>query len=161
MSVFKRESFAEFQARVVELNKLYGEDSVHADLISGKDNDEETVAAISAAPHDAVLARKKLMTIHKDFPYGSNSADQAAFLLRAFAGLAPFSKGNFETGWDYTAELFHHAGINWNLDTDATELSLQITDRLSSYQGGFQRRHCLERDEMFAWLSAWCQIQIE
>lgn len=161
MSVFKRESFAAFQARVVELNKVYGEDSVHADLISGKDNDEETVAAISAAPGEAVVARKKLLTIHKDFPYGANSADQAAFLLRAFAGLSTFAKGNFETGWDYTCELFHHAGINWNIDADTAELYLQMTDRFSQYQGGFQRRHCLDRDEMFTWLSNWCREQIE
>lgn len=161
MSIYKRESFADFQARVVELNKLYSEDTLHADLIAGKDNDEETVASIASAPSEAVLARKKLLTIHKDFPYGARPAEQAAFLIRGFAGLAPFATGNFRTGWDYTAELFHHAGIQWNLDADSEELALQLTDRLGTYEGGFQRRHCLDRDELFDWLTSWCQEQIE
>lgn len=161
MSVFKRESFADFQARVVELNKVYGEDAVHADLMAARHNDEETVAAVATAATDAVVARKKLLTIHKDFPYGAHPGDQAAFLLRAFAGLQPFAAGNFETGWDYTSELFHHEGIAWNLDAPQEELGLQLTDRLAEYPGGFQRRNCLDRDALFDWLSTWCRQQID
>lgn len=157
MSIYKRESFAVFQERVISLNKVYGDDHVHADLLEGREHDEETVAAISTNASDAVVARKKLLTIHKDFPYGAHPAEQAAFLLRGFAGLAPFASGNLQTGYDYTAELFGHADIPWNLDVDVEELGLQITNRLSHYQGGFQRRNCLDRDDLFDWLVSWCK----
>lgn len=162
MSIYKREAFADFLSRVLELHAVHvGDDEVHDTLRQHKDHDEETVAA-AGAPDHALATRKKLLTIHKDFPYGSPLAEQAAFLVRGFHGLAPFGAADHRTGWDYASGLLEHDGHTIEASaTEVEELGLQLFDRLNeAYPAGFQRNNILDRDDLFEWLTHWFHHRI-
>lgn len=163
MSIYKREPFADFLARVLDLHSVHVEpDNLQETLRAGRGNDEETVAAIGNAPDAAVLARKKLLSIHKDFPYGAPLAEQAAFLVRGFTGLAPLGEADHATGWDYTAGLLEHNGHTVEATAaEVEELGLQLFDRLDgSHPQGFGRGNLLDRDDLFSWLTDWFHHRI-
>lgn len=163
MSIYKREPFSDFLARVLDLHSIYVEpDDLQETLRAHKANDEETVAAAASSPDAAALARKKLLTIHKDFPYGAPLAEQAAYLVRGFHGLAPFGEADHRTGWDYTAGLLEHAGHTVEATAqDVEEIGLQLLDRLAgSHPQGFGRGNVLDRDDVFAWLTDWFHHRI-
>lgn len=158
MSVYEREGFGEFLHRIIRI-RLDAElaHPVHDALLEGRHNDEETVATIAVSPGDAVRARKALRTIHNDFPYGASVPEQAAFLLRAFIGLDPFGDDDRRTGWTYLVGLLNDHG--WTLHADETAqtaLVSHLQSRLdATHPGGFQRRHALDRDDVFSGLVDW------
>lgn len=164
MTVFEREHFADFLTSVIQLREAKGRiHEVHSALLEGRRNDEEAVAALATSPDEAVRTRKSLRTIHSDFPYGSAIAEQSAYLLRAFIGIDPFGDNDDEIAWAYLhAMLENHA---WVLEAsigdqreyaDALRLKLTV-----SYPSGFQRRHVLDRDEIFSGIVDWFDSRIQ
>ncbi len=146
MSIYKRESFPDFLKRVIDLNAVHaGDDELHAALVDDADDGP------------GKQARKKLVTIHHDFPYGAPLEEQAAYLLRAFHGLAPFGVADHRTGWDYLSELLTHAGHTIEASQkEVQDLGLALFERLQdSHPDGFDRRHVLDRDDTLAWLTSW------
>ncbi len=146
MSIYKRESFPQFLQRVIDLNAVHaGDDELH-ELLRSESDDGRGKAA-----------RKKLVTIHHDFPYGAPLHEQAAYLMRAFYGLAPFGVADHRTAWDYTSELLQHDGHTIEAtQQDVEDMGLELFDRLGdSHSGGFERKHVLDRDDTFAWLADW------
>lgn len=158
MSVYQRESFGDFIAHVIRIREAAGRThELHAALMEGRSNDEETVASIASTPSDAVRTRKALRTIHSDFPYGANVPDQCAYLLRAFIGLDAFGDNDTDTGWAYLHDLLEAHG--WGLPVDGRvqasttqKLQRQMTEL---HPAGFQRRHVLDRDASFDTLRTW------
>lgn len=160
MTIFRIEPLDRFMHRVVELNRLHNpDDPLHDAMLTPRVNGD---ARRTAAPTPAGAARKALASIHREFPFGAPVHEQAAYLLRAFAGLAVFGAGNFRTGWDYAGELLAHHGhsIEATVD-DAQDLGAGLWDRLAAtYPDGMPRTRLLDRDESLEWLSDWLQHRI-
>lgn len=144
-SIFHLEPFPAFLRRIVELNRLHDpEADLHA-------------AIFDADKGDGAAARKKLATLHRDFPYGAPVHEQAAYLLRGFVGLAPFDRANHRTGWDYTMELLLHHHKEPLPDAEAgRDLAADLWDRMeAAYPKGLSRKQVLDRDDTFRWLADW------
>lgn len=144
-SIFHLEPFPEFLRRIVELNRLHDPDSPLQDAIF-HDSDG-----------DGAAARKRLATLHRDFPYGAPLHEQAAYLVRGFAGLAPFDAANHRTGWDYTMELLlHHHKEPLPDEDEGVALAADLWDRLeATYPDGMTRKQVLDRDDTWRWLADW------
>lgn len=158
MSVYERESFADFLHRIIRTRLNAGlAHPLHDTLLEGRRNDEESVALMAADPDQAVQCRKALRTVHQDFPYGSSVPEQAAYLLRGLIGLDPFADDDRTTAWSYLLQLLEEHG--WILQADAgTQAALvsHLKQRLDDARpGGFQRRHVLDRDAVFSELVDW------
>lgn len=164
MSIYEREPFADFLHQVIRIRLDSGHaHPTHDALLEGRRNDEETIATISAHPEDAVRARKALRTIHTDFPYGASVQEQCAYLVRAFIGLDPFADDDRTTAWTYLQQLLD--GHGWALDADDGArggLVSHLRDRLNAFHaGGFQRRHVLDRDDVFSDLVTWFERRLQ
>ncbi len=144
-SIFHLEPFPEFLRRIVDLNRLHDPES---DLHDAVFNDSEGEAATT---------RKKLATIHRDFPYGAPLPEQMAYLVRAFTGLAPFDTANHRTGWDYAMELLlHHHKEPLPDEAAGRALAADLWERLQdTYPKGLSRKQVLDRDDTFHWLTDW------
>ncbi len=146
MSVFERESFAEFIDHIIRLREEAGHPHpAHAPLHSARANDEEAVAALSPAG-DAVAIRKALRTLHKEFPYGAALPELSAYFVRGYLGLDPFGDGD-QVAWPYLADL-----LDMDMDRfgDMEAWSERIRQRINdSHPHGFTRRHVLDRDPSF------------
>ena len=163
-TIFHLEPFQQFLHRAVELNRLHApDDEVHAVILA--QHAAKTQGAVLGDLHPATLdgqaqeARRTLVALHRDFPGGAPVWEQAALLLRGFAGLRPFPAANFETGWDMVAEtLGHHGHDLVATRADAGELGNDLWTRLGdAYPHGFGRTDLLRRDETFEWLADWCR----
>ena len=157
-SIFHLEPFDRFTHRVVQLNALYNpEDPLHAALTGNGTGDN------GAVPADAVAAaRKRLAALHREFPAGAPVADQAAYLIRGFVGLAVFDEANHRTGWDYTAELLRHQHHEVVApDAEARSLGAETWQRLqASHPDGLRRRDLSQRDDTFEMLRHWFHRRI-
>ncbi len=163
MSVYERESFADFLLRIIRIRLDAGlAHPLHDTLLEGRKNDEETVALMAVDPQQAVTCRKALRTVHQDFPYGSSVPEQAAYLLRGLVGLDPFGDADRTTAWTYLHELLEEHG--WTLNADDQEQSALVShlgQRLDQERpGGFQRRHVLDRDAVFSELVDWFEHRL-
>ena len=165
-SIHRLEPFDRFMQRAIDLNALYSpDDPLHEQLVA--------VQPVATKPLDAPAeaigswtevswARKCLVTIHREFPFGAPVHEQAAYAVRAFAGLRVFAEANFRTGWDYTAELIEHAGRTLEAGVrDAEELGNELLDRMNqAYPTGFSRAMVLERDDVFDFLAEWFRRRV-
>lgn len=150
-TIFKLEPFPRFLQRTLELNRLHSpEDDLHTAL------DGE------ATSKEAAWARKLLATIHKEFPEGAQVHEQAAFLVRAFGGLRPFSEANFRTGYDYTVGLLEHHGHPVMVSEDeARAMGADLWDRIEeAFPKGMPRGSALDRDDAFTFLADWFKPRI-
>lgn len=166
-TLFSLEPYPRFLSRVVELNRLHNpDDRLHDFLHLAPEAWQDLLARQGAEPGTEVAraseARKSLHALHSEFPSGSPLPEQAAYLVRGFAGLQPFGEGNHQTGWDYTAELMSHHGHELLMGSeDGRGLGNDLWTRLeSAYPQGFTRRNLLDRDETFAFLADWFRHRI-
>lgn len=178
-SIYKLGHQADFLRRAIALNQLHSpEDPVHPFLAMDAeawkaltDPDAALLASPASAPKDAahaselaiaVVARKSLSSLHREFPAGNPVHEQAAYLLRGFAGLQPFAAASDLTGWDLVAETLEHHGFDLLAESeDGRGLLTQLWTRLQSdHPKGFTRRDLLERDATFLWLAQWFRTRI-
>jgi hypothetical protein len=161
MTIFRIEPLDRFLHRVVELNRLHNHDDPLHDAIVGTPRANGDVRRATRAPAGAA-ARKALAGIHREFPFGAPVHEQAAYLLRAFCGLAVFSEGNFRTGWDYAGELLAHHGHSVEATLrESQDLGAALWDRLSAtYPNGMGRTALLDRDDTLDWLGEWLHDRI-
>lgn len=151
-TIYRLEPLDRFIIRAVDLNRLHSpDDPLHAAIL----------AADGGGP-EAAYARKCLATIHREFPVGAPVHEQAAFLLRAFTGLAIFQEANFRTGWDFTDELLAHHGHSLETSVAAARtLGSDLWHRLSAdHPQGLPRARVLDRDDTFEWLASWLHGRI-
>lgn len=156
-SIFHLEPFPQFLRRVIDLNRLYNpEDPLHEALLRLSTGDT------AAGGDEASLARKKLATIHKEFPHGAPLHEQAAYVVRAFNGLRPFAEANHRTGWDYLSELMIHSGYEvFPSEEEGRALGNEVWGRVGeAYPDGFGRNRVLDRDAVFQYLADWFRPRI-
>ena len=173
-SIFRLGHQQEFLRRAVDLNQVHNpEDPVHAYLRMDADAWREATegpgptapkpnAEVASELAIAVVARKSLSSLHREFPSGAPVHEQAAYLLRGFAGLQPFASASDLTGWDLVAETLEHHGFDLLAESeDGRHLMTQLWSRLQeTYPKGFTRRDLLHRDETLGWLSEWFRTRI-
>ncbi|MFO1533477.1 MAG: hypothetical protein ABR562_07275 [Thermoplasmatota archaeon] len=170
-SIYRLGHLQDFLRRATELNQVHNpEDPVHAYL--GMDADAWRAATEGEAPPArdpaaaselaiAVVARKSLSSLHREFPTGAPAHEQAAYLLRGFAGLQPFAAASDVTGWDLVAETLEHHGFDLLAESeDGRALVTELWRRLQASHPRFSRRDLLERDDAFAWLAEWFSARI-
>ncbi len=147
-TIFHLEPFDRFVHRISEYNGLYAPAEV-----------QQVLEGDAAEAKDA---RKKLASLHKEFPTGAPLAEQVAFLLRGFAGLRVFGEGDFRTGWDYTAGLLAHLDHDIAADVaDVEELAMQVWDRIEAeHPDGLPRTRLLDRDEAFSYIRDWVKPRL-
>jgi hypothetical protein len=160
----------DFLRRAVALNKVHNpDDPAHAYL-------EMDHAAWQAAPEKAkgrdakvaselaiaTVARHNIASLHHGYPHKAPVHEQAAYLLRGFAGLQPFAVASDLTGWDLVAETLEHHGFDLLAESEEGRALLHaLWTRLQrEHPGGFQREHLGAHDESFQWLAQWFRPRI-
>lgn len=173
-SIFRLGHQQEFLRRAVELNQVHNpEDPVHDYLRMDADawrNATEGPGPAASKPDAsaaselaiAVVARKSMSSMHREFPAGAPVHEQAAYLLRGFAGLQPFASASDLTGWDLVAETLEHHGFDLLAESeDGRRLLTELWSRLQEeFPKGFTRRDLLQRDGTLTWLSEWFRTRI-
>lgn len=145
-TVFHLEKLPAFVRRAVELNRLHApDDDLHDAILEGATGD------------GAAHARHVLQTIHRHFPEGASLAVQAAYLVRAFGGLRPFSEANHRTGWDVMAEVLQHAGHQVLATPDEIR---SLGNTLWEDLQGFQEEDLEEVDDAARMLESWFHTRI-
>ncbi|HLF17190.1 MAG TPA: hypothetical protein VI796_07155 [Candidatus Thermoplasmatota archaeon] len=161
-SIFHLEPFRQFLVHAVELNRVHAPDEpVHAVILAqqatkeaGGELGEPDPATLEGR---ALAARRGLVALHHQFPAGAPVWEQAAYLVRGFAGLAPFPEANVRTGLDLVGELLLHHGHEVMLESDDTgALRDELWGRLeATYPNGMGRQDLLRRDDLLGWLADW------
>jgi hypothetical protein len=166
-SIYRLGHLADFVRRAAALNEGHNaDDAVRTYLAMEPEAFRALVEAAGPEPQGdlgaAVRARKALATIHKEFPLGNPVHEQAAYLLRAFAGLQPFAAGSDLTGWDLLAETLEHHGFDLLAESeDGRALCGDLWRRLqATHPDGLKRNQVLDRDEAWAWLAAYFRPRI-
>jgi hypothetical protein len=162
------EKFPAFLRRAVELNRVHNPDDPLHDTLRMDPDAWHALAEREPDPDPATpfgqasAARKALVAIHKEFPGGAPVHEQAAYLVRAFAGLQPLGQGDFGTGWDLMAETLEHHRFELLAESEeGRTLANDLWQRMqAAYPHGFARKHLLERDDVLAYLSEWFRPRI-
>lgn len=160
------EPLTRFRHRITELNRLYNhDDPVHPLMEMDGETWHRTLESRDAERlpvTEALSARKSLAAIHQTFPAEAPVPEQAAYLIRAFNGMRPFQAANHRTGWDYAAEVLHHAGH----DVVATEPEVhELGNELWSimdgaYPDGFHASKLLDQDEVWDYLTGYMHRRV-
>jgi len=126
-------------------------------------DDDDLPALVDHArilPDGSAATRRALLAIHREFPDLAPVHEQAAYLVRAMAGLRPFAAASDLTGWDLAAETLEHHGFDLLAGSeDGRSLLAGLWRHLDGSDPG-QLGWLQSRDAAFHWLADWFRPRI-